>query len=96
MASCPQGKAHIARVTKLRRAGRLFCLTGKSVTLVIFCLAPFAKIFRFASDPNHLYINGCPASHRGAFRDRHERRVRDAVDAAASGVEVDRRAGFGS
>jgi hypothetical protein len=27
-----------------------------------------------------------PASHRGAFRDRHGRRVRDAVDAAASGA----------
>ena len=35
---------------------------------------PFAKIFRFSPDPNHLYIRRHPASSRGAFRDRHGRR----------------------
>jgi hypothetical protein len=37
--------------------------------------APFAKIFRFTFDPNHFYIVRIPAQHRGAFRDRHERKV---------------------
>jgi hypothetical protein len=32
-------------------------------------------------------------SHRGAFRDRHGRRARDAVDAAALGARGDGRAG---
>jgi hypothetical protein len=49
------------------------CLTGKSVSLVIFCLAPFAKIFRSAFDPNHIYINSCPAPHRGVSRSSRTR-----------------------
>jgi hypothetical protein len=59
------------------------------------CPVPFRKIFRFLRRANHLYKLARPAPHRGAFRDRHGRRVRDAVDAAALGVEIDRRAGFG-
>jgi hypothetical protein len=47
------------------------------------CPAPFAKIFRFTFGANHFYIVRIPAQHRGAFRDRHERRAGDAVDAAA-------------
>ena len=35
----------------------------------------FAKIFRFTFDPNHLHIPRHPGPHKGAFRDRHERRV---------------------
>src|SRR6202034_2874675 len=46
------------------------------------CPALFAKRFRFTFHPNHLYIFSCPALTRGAFRDRHERWVRDAVDAS--------------
>jgi hypothetical protein len=57
------------------------------------CPVPFQKIFRFPRRANHLYKFARPAPHRGAFRDRHGRRVRDAVDAAALSVEVDRRAG---
>src|ERR1700677_4936260 len=34
-----------------------------------------AKIFRFTFDPNHLHISRHPGPHKGAFRDRHERRV---------------------
>src|SRR5258708_1509516 len=45
---------------------------------------PFPKIFRFAVDPNHFYIPRHPVPHRGAFRDRHGRRRRDAVDAASA------------
>src|ERR1700684_1178252 len=35
----------------------------------------FAKIFRFTFDPNHLHIPRHPGPHKGAFRDRHGRRV---------------------
>ena len=47
----------------------------------------FEKIFRFAADPNQIYIPGRPTPHRGAFRDRHGRRVRDAVDASGASDE---------
>src|ERR1700727_3420523 len=36
---------------------------------------PFAKIFRFSFDPNHLHILRHPGPHKGAFRDRHERKA---------------------
>jgi hypothetical protein len=36
---------------------------------------PFAKIFSFTFDPNHLHILRYPGPHKGAFRDRHGRRV---------------------
>ena len=45
--------------------------------------SPLAKIFRFTSEPNHFYIARIPAQHRGAFRDRLERRAGDAMDAVA-------------
>ena len=45
--------------------------------------------------PNHPYNSRHPAPARGAYRDRHGRWVRDAMDAAASGARRDRRAGFG-
>jgi hypothetical protein len=41
------------------------------------------KIFRFAFDPNQPYNISHPALTRGAYRDRHGRRVRGAVAAAA-------------
>ena len=37
--------------------------------------SPSAKIFSFPSDPNHLHIARHPGPHKGAFRDRHGRRV---------------------
>jgi hypothetical protein len=55
------------------------CLTGKSANQ---CPALSAKIFRFTSAPNHFYIPRHPGPHRGAFRDRHERRAGDAMDAS--------------
>jgi hypothetical protein len=45
-----------------------------------------AKIFRFAVPPNHPYNSRYPAPARGAYRDRHGRWARDAMDAAASGA----------
>ncbi len=54
-----------------------------------------AKINRFANTPNHSYNSRHPAPAGGAYRDRHVRWARDAMDAAASGAQVDRRAGLG-
>jgi|tagenome__1003787_1003787.scaffolds.fasta_scaffold20918171_1 hypothetical protein len=43
------------------------------------CPAPFEKIFLFANYPNQNYKRAI-LSHRGAYRDRHGRWARDAVD----------------
>jgi hypothetical protein len=48
------------------------------------CPAPFAKIFLFSFDANHLLIDAIPCPMRGAFRDRHGRWAREAVDAKAA------------
>jgi hypothetical protein len=48
------------------------------------CQVPFAKIFPFSFDPNHLHIPRHPGPHKGAFRDRHGRRAGDAVDAGGA------------
>ena len=53
---------------------------------------PFAKIFLFPFHPNHLHIRARSRPHKGAFRDRHERRAGDAVDADAlmtNGADAD-------
>jgi len=47
---------------------------------------PFAKIFPFAADPNQIHNYRCLVPQGGAYRDRHGRRERDAVDARASGA----------
>jgi hypothetical protein len=43
-----------------------------------------AKIFPFPDHPNQIHISSHPVPLRGAFRDRHERWVRDAMDTAAT------------
>ena len=56
------------------------------------CPVPLPKIFPFSFDPNQLYILRRPRPHKGAFRDRHERRAGDAVDADAlltNGADAD-------
>jgi hypothetical protein len=52
------------------------------------CPVPFAKIFWFTFDPNHLFIFAIPAQYGGAFRDRHERRAGDAMDAEARSANI--------
>src|SRR5207248_3672445 len=47
------------------------------------CPAPFAKIFRFAPNPNHFYIDHRPVPQRGVAHVTNA--GRDAVDARASG-----------
>ena len=56
------------------------CPTGKSAKT---CPAVCRKIFRFPRRANQRYqLAPSCTSQRGALRDRHERWVRDAVDAA--------------
>ena len=45
--------------------------------------SPLQKYPAFSFDPNHFYISHHPGPHKGAFRDRHERRAGDAMDAVA-------------
>jgi hypothetical protein len=56
-------------------------LSGKSANQ---CPALLRKIFRFTFHPNHLHNPRHPGPHKGAFRDRHERWVRDAMDARSA------------
>ena len=51
------------------------------------CPVPLAKIFMFSFDPNHLHVARVPAHTQGAFRDRHERRARGAMDAGGAADE---------
>jgi hypothetical protein len=51
------------------------------IKLMLPVQSPLAKIFLFPSDANHLHIPRHPGPHKGAFRDRHERKARDAMDA---------------
>jgi hypothetical protein len=55
--------------------------------VAIACPAPFEKIFSFSFEANHLFILAVPAHTQGAFRDRHERRAGDAVDAGGAADE---------
>jgi hypothetical protein len=55
------------------------------------CPAPFAKIFLFSPDPNHFYIHRRPTPHEGRIAIVTDAGW-DAVDAAASGTQRDRRA----
>jgi hypothetical protein len=60
------------------------CPTGKSLKT---CPPLAQKIFRFALTPNQPYNSRHPAPTRGAYRDRHGRRVRGAVAAAVPGAQ---------
>ena len=67
----------------------LICPTGKSVKT---CPALSTKIFCFTPRPNHRPMSRYPLPTRGAFRDRHERWVRGAMDARCrqtSGIDAD-------
>jgi len=52
----------------------------RKLPVVLLCRRPTA----LPKTPNQRHISRRPASPRGAFRDRHERWVRDAVDALVS------------
>src|SRR5664279_3458418 len=71
------------RATRPARTGRFVELVQADAT----CPVPFAKIFLFPSDANHLHIPRHPSPHKGAFRDRHERRARDAMDVGSPADE---------
>src|SRR3984885_7855951 len=61
----------LIRPTPPARSGRFVQLDQPDLGRPVL----FAKIFRFTSDPNHLHIPRHPGPHKGAFRDRHGRRV---------------------
>ena len=70
------------------------CPTGSPVkSFVESYFLIFRNILIYACPKSELYPMR-PVPHRGAFRDRHKRWAWDAVDAAASGVKRDCRAGF--
>jgi len=56
-------------------------LTARRANHRFACPALPIKIFRFTFHPNHFYIPRHPGPHKGAFRDRHGRWARDAMDA---------------
>src|SRR3984885_14023880 len=57
------------------------------INLMLPVQSPLAKIFPFSFDPNHFYVVSIPAHTQGAFRDRHERRAGDAMDASGAADE---------
>jgi hypothetical protein len=65
-------------------------LIARRANHLIACPAPFAKIFSFSSAANHFTVHRYPAPTRGAYRDRHGRWARDAMDAAVSGGRIAR------
>src|SRR6266849_1621589 len=68
------------RVKLLNRFNRI----ARRANHLISCPAPFAKIFRFAPDPNHFYIPCRLVPNEGRIAIVTDA-GRDAVDAAASG-----------
>jgi hypothetical protein len=96
--STPQGRREVPfgalRARQIRSNER--CSQRKATRDCVACranqawLGPVlpAKIYRFAITPNHSYDSRHPAPARGAYRDRHGRWAREAVDAAASGARV--------
>src|ERR1700758_832007 len=74
---------HIASLMRTTKA--LICPTGKSVRAPkISCLALDEKYFAFSEAQISCMNLPCPASIRGAYRDRHGRGKRDAMDAEGS------------
>jgi hypothetical protein len=64
------------------------CPTGKSLVIANSCPALAAKINRFCFSEIGGTSPAVPPRLRGAYRDRHERWVRDAVDAMMSCVQL--------
>jgi hypothetical protein len=66
---------------------RVICPTGKSATACASILSsPDRKNISVFPNPNQFYNSRRLVPTRGALRGRHERWVRDAMDAAASGA----------
>jgi hypothetical protein len=57
------------------------------INLMLPVQSPLVKIFPFSFEPNHFYVVFIPAHTQGAFRDRHERRAGDAMDAGGAADE---------
>jgi hypothetical protein len=80
------GRENEVRATAYQRAILLICPTGKSVSLLIFCLASFAKIFRFPRRANHLYTLAPSRPTQGRLAIVTDA-GRDAMDAGAPSDE---------
>jgi hypothetical protein len=69
-----------------RRRGGLSCTTGR-LRMCVMRKLPVVPLCRsralLLETPNQYHLSRYPASPRGAYRDRHGRWVRDAVDASA-------------
>jgi hypothetical protein len=66
---------------------RVICPTGKPATACASILSsPDRKNISVFPNPNQFYNSRRLVPTRGALRGRHERWVRDAMDAAASGA----------
>ena len=72
----------IPRKSKRRLLGR-FCASARPGKSAKCCPYPIEKIFRFRRRANQFYQLARLAPTRGAARDRHGRRARDAMDADA-------------
>jgi hypothetical protein len=69
---------HACRAVVVPPLGQINLLIARRAVSPFACPAPFAKIFCFTFDANHLFILAIAAHTKGAFRDRHGRRARDA------------------
>jgi len=67
------------QVLPVEGIGRSLMLAMRKLPVVLICRRPVA----LPKTPNQPHISRRPASSRGALRGRHERWVRDAMDAAA-------------
>jgi hypothetical protein len=82
-----QARFMSTRASQHRRRGGLIRPTGKSCMRVMHNLPVVPMCRRRAAlfkTPNQHHPSACPAPTRGAYRDRHGRWVRDAMDALAT------------
>jgi hypothetical protein len=88
-------KARTLDSRDLSKQINLICPTGKSVTAPVFALSsPDRKNISVFPKSDPLYIPRVSFPLEGRSRDRHGRRERDVVDAAASGAQIWSQGGF--
>src|SRR6267142_5857615 len=79
--SCRTRRKLAISAPRVGRLGRVICPTG---SLSIWVSSPLCKNISVFADPKSLLELLLSRPTRGAYRDRHGRRARDAMDAAAS------------
>jgi hypothetical protein len=68
----------------MRCSQALICPSGRISALPIFLSSPFRKNILIFRNRKSVYIPAIPPRTKGAFRDRHGRGRRDAVDAGGA------------